>query len=139
MKDNLINIKYFEKLLFENKKEVLFGGITISRGSLMFVVFLMLLFLCKSWLDFLNYIIDTIIFIFFCQIEYKELKFWYLISSMIQLPFLLGVNILEKLAAPMAPIFVGRTGSQLFLTDGKPNKPPLLLQMASDCEDGKFL
>ncbi|XP_019157419.1 PREDICTED: uncharacterized protein LOC109153985 [Ipomoea nil] len=56
-----------------------------------------------------------------------------------QLPFLLGVNILEKLAAPMAPIFVGRTGSQLFLTDGKPNKPPLLLQMASDCEDGKFL
>ncbi|MCI07368.1 alpha/beta-hydrolase superfamily protein, partial [Trifolium medium] len=39
----------------------------------------------------------------------------------------------------MAPLFVGRTGSQLFLTDGKPNKPPLLLRMASDCEDGKFL
>lgn len=56
-----------------------------------------------------------------------------------QLPFLLGVPILEKLAAPMAPIFVGRTGSQLFLTDGLPNKPPLLLRMASDCEDGKFL
>ncbi|CAJ2677392.1 unnamed protein product [Trifolium pratense] len=56
-----------------------------------------------------------------------------------QLPFLLGVPILEKLAAPMAPLFVGRTGSQLFLTDGKPNKPPLLLRMASDCEDGKFL
>ncbi|KAL5053795.1 hypothetical protein RYX36_034477 [Vicia faba] len=56
-----------------------------------------------------------------------------------QLPFLLGVPILEKLAAPMAPLFVGRTGSQLFLTDGKPNRPPLLLRMASDCEDGKFL
>lgn len=56
-----------------------------------------------------------------------------------QLPFLLGVPILEKLAAPMAPIFVGRTGSQLFLTDGKPNRPPLLLRMASDCEDGKFM
>jgi hypothetical protein len=56
-----------------------------------------------------------------------------------QLPFLLGVPILEKLAAPMAPLFVGRTGSQLFLTDGKPNKPPLLLRMASDCEDVKFL
>ena len=56
-----------------------------------------------------------------------------------QLPFLFGVPILEKLAAPMAPLFVGQTGSHLFLTDGKPNKPPLLLRMASDCEDGKFM
>ncbi|GFP79705.1 hypothetical protein PHJA_000114000 [Phtheirospermum japonicum] len=56
-----------------------------------------------------------------------------------QLPFLLGVPFLEKLAAPLAPIFTGRTGSQLFLTDGKPNKPPLLLRMTSDCEDGKFI
>jgi len=56
-----------------------------------------------------------------------------------QLPFLLGVPILEKLAAPIAPFFVGKTGSQLFLTDGKPDKPPLLLRMASDCDDGKFL
>ncbi|KAI5657338.1 hypothetical protein M9H77_26131 [Catharanthus roseus] len=56
-----------------------------------------------------------------------------------QLPFLLGVPFLEKIAPPLAPIFVGRTGSQLFLTDGKPNRPPLLLRMASDCEDGKFI
>ncbi|XP_073280578.1 uncharacterized protein, partial [Primulina huaijiensis] len=56
-----------------------------------------------------------------------------------QLPFLLGVPFLEKLAVPIAPVFAGRTGSQLFLTDGKPKKPPLLLQMASDCEDGKFI
>ncbi|KAL6198318.1 hypothetical protein ACLB2K_028110 [Fragaria x ananassa] len=56
-----------------------------------------------------------------------------------QLPFLLGVPFLEKLAAPIAPIVVGRTGSQLFLTDGKPERPPLLLRMASDCEDGNFL
>ncbi|KAL7211636.1 hypothetical protein ACSBR2_014482 [Camellia fascicularis] len=56
-----------------------------------------------------------------------------------QLPFLLGVPILEKLAPSFAPVFVGRTGSQLFLTDGKPNNPPLLLRMASDCEDGKFI
>ncbi|KAL7142591.1 hypothetical protein ABFS83_08G133700 [Erythranthe nasuta] len=56
-----------------------------------------------------------------------------------QLPFLLGVSFLEKLAAPIAPVFTGRTGSQLFLTDGKPNKPPLLLRMASDCDDGKFI
>ncbi|ONI10667.1 hypothetical protein PRUPE_4G060900 [Prunus persica] len=56
-----------------------------------------------------------------------------------QLPFLFGVPFLEKLAAPIAPIIVGRTGSQLFLTDGKPEKPPLLLRMASDCDDGKFV
>ncbi|XP_024025639.1 uncharacterized protein LOC21389244 [Morus notabilis] len=56
-----------------------------------------------------------------------------------QLPFLLGVPLLEKLAAPIAPIFARRTGSQLFLTDGKPDKPPLLSRMASDCEDGKFI
>ncbi|KAJ3683078.1 hypothetical protein LUZ60_013305 [Juncus effusus] len=56
-----------------------------------------------------------------------------------QLPFLFGVPILEKLAAPLAPLFVGRTGFQLFLTDGKPNKRPLLLRMTSDYEDKKFL
>lgn len=56
-----------------------------------------------------------------------------------QLPFLLGVPLLEKLAPPLAPWFVGQTGSQLFLTDGKPDKPPLLLRMTSDCEDGKFM
>ncbi|XP_056685267.1 uncharacterized protein [Spinacia oleracea] len=56
-----------------------------------------------------------------------------------QLPFLLGSPLLEKLAPSFASIFVGRTGSQLFLTDGKPNRPPLLLKMATDCEDGKFI
>lgn len=56
-----------------------------------------------------------------------------------QLPFLFGVPLLEKLAVPLAPIVAGRTGNQLFLTDGKPNKPPLLLRMTSDCEDGKFM
>lgn len=56
-----------------------------------------------------------------------------------QLPFLFGVPILEKLAAPLAPIFVGRTGRQLFLTDGKPNKPPLLLRMSSDYDGKKFI
>ncbi|KAF5183602.1 Hydrolase-like protein family [Thalictrum thalictroides] len=56
-----------------------------------------------------------------------------------QLPLLLGVPILEKLVPSIAPILVGRTGRQLFLTDGQPSKPPLLLRMASDCEDGKFI
>ncbi|MCL7035667.1 hypothetical protein MKW94_027026 [Papaver nudicaule] len=56
-----------------------------------------------------------------------------------QLPFLLGVPFLEKIAAPMAPIVAGRTGRQLFLLDDKPSRPPLLLRMTSDCEDGKFI
>lgn len=56
-----------------------------------------------------------------------------------QLPLLFGVPFLEKLAPPIAPLVAGRTGSQLFLTDGKPNRPPLLLKMATDCEDGKFI
>ncbi|GER24497.1 alpha/beta-Hydrolases superfamily protein [Striga asiatica] len=56
-----------------------------------------------------------------------------------QLPFLLGMTFLEKLAVPVASIFAGRTGRQLFLTDGDPENPPLLLRMASDCEDGKFM
>lgn len=56
-----------------------------------------------------------------------------------KLPFLLGVPILERIAAPMAPIFVGRTGSQLFLTDGRPDKPPLLLRMTTDCDEGKYM
>ncbi|PWA80694.1 hydrolase-like protein family [Artemisia annua] len=56
-----------------------------------------------------------------------------------QLPFLLGVPILEKLAAPLAPMFVGRTGTQLFLTDGKPDKPPLLLRMTTDSQEADFI
>eukprot|EP01018_Ginkgo_biloba_P000016 Gb_11312 [translate_table: standard] len=56
-----------------------------------------------------------------------------------QLPFLLGVPLLEKLAPPLAPYVVRRTGRQLFLTDGKASRPPLLLRMASDCKDGKFI
>ncbi|XP_049937036.1 uncharacterized protein LOC116267174 isoform X2 [Nymphaea colorata] len=56
-----------------------------------------------------------------------------------QLPMLLGVPLLEKLAPPIATILVRRTGRQLFLTDGRASKPPLLLRMASDCEDGKFI
>ncbi|KAJ8479659.1 hypothetical protein OPV22_023386 [Ensete ventricosum] len=56
-----------------------------------------------------------------------------------QFPLLLGSPILEKLVPPVAAIFVGRTGSQLFLTDDEPNNPPLLLRMTSDSEDLKFL
>lgn len=60
-------------------------------------------------------------------------------GSLLQLPFLLGVPVLEKIAAPIAPFVVGQTGKQLFLTDGKPSDPPLLLRMASDCQEGPFM
>ncbi|KAE8709091.1 putative inactive dual specificity protein phosphatase-like [Hibiscus syriacus] len=66
-------------------------------------------------------------------------QFLILLSVVPQLPFLLGFPFLEKLAPPIAPVIFGRTGKQLFLTDGKPSRSPLLLRMASDCEDGKFL
>ncbi|KMZ75074.1 putative Lipase/serine esterase [Zostera marina] len=56
-----------------------------------------------------------------------------------QLPLLFGLRILENLAPSVAPYLVGRTGYQLFLTDGKLNEPPLLLRMSSDCDDLKFI
>lgn len=56
-----------------------------------------------------------------------------------QLPLLFGVTLLEKLAAPLAPFLAGQTGRQLFLLDEKPSTPPLLLNMAQDCEDLHFL
>ncbi|GAQ86193.1 hypothetical protein KFL_002750100 [Klebsormidium nitens] len=56
-----------------------------------------------------------------------------------QLPFLLGLKPLETLAAPIAPLVVGRTGRQLFLTDGNSRRPPLLLKMSRDCREGPFV
>ncbi|TYH72161.1 hypothetical protein ES332_D05G235500v1 [Gossypium tomentosum] len=55
-----------------------------------------------------------------------------------QVPLFRGFHVLEK-AATRTSWFLGRTGKHLFLTDGKDGKPPLLLQMASDCEDLKFI
>jgi hypothetical protein len=31
------------------------------------------------------------------------------------------------------------TARQLFLTDGEPNESPLLLRMATDCSEGRFV
>ncbi|KAJ7533635.1 hypothetical protein O6H91_13G058000 [Diphasiastrum complanatum] len=56
-----------------------------------------------------------------------------------QLPFLLGLRCLEKLATLIAHWFVGTTGKHLFLTDAKNNQPPLLYQMATDCSEGLYL
>ncbi|KAL6911608.1 hypothetical protein ACP4OV_000413 [Aristida adscensionis] len=56
-----------------------------------------------------------------------------------QLPFLFGVPLLERTAAETAHFIVGRTGKHLFLTDRDDAKPPLLLRMVEDCDDGKFM
>lgn len=66
-------------------------------------------------------------------------KYMTLLIFDLQFPLLLGSSILEKFVPPVAAIFVGRTGSQLFLTDDEPNSPPLLFRMASDSEDLKFM
>ncbi|PAN08626.1 hypothetical protein PAHAL_1G425600 [Panicum hallii] len=56
-----------------------------------------------------------------------------------QLPYLFGVPLLERIAAGTAHFIVGRTGKHLFLTDRDDGKPPLLVRMVEDCDDGKFM
>ncbi|KAJ0985001.1 hypothetical protein J5N97_003357 [Dioscorea zingiberensis] len=56
-----------------------------------------------------------------------------------QLPLLCGVPFLEQRASKTAHFIVGRTGKHLFLTDDDDGKPPLLLRMADDCDDIKFI
>lgn len=56
-----------------------------------------------------------------------------------QLPFLFGVPLLERTAAETAHFIVGRTGKHLFLSDRDGEKPPLLVRMVEDCDDGKFM
>ncbi|KAG6541674.1 hypothetical protein Mapa_016939 [Marchantia paleacea] len=50
------------------------------------------------------------------------------------LPMLLGLSVLEKLAILIAHLIVGVTGRHLYLTDGNPKKgeKPLLVQMVTD-------
>ncbi|XP_012068134.1 putative lipase ROG1 [Jatropha curcas] len=55
-----------------------------------------------------------------------------------QVPMFCGFHTLEKAASHIS-WFLGKTGKHLFLTDGDNGKPPLLLQMVSDCEDLKFM
>ncbi|EMS61116.1 hypothetical protein TRIUR3_14236 [Triticum urartu] len=56
-----------------------------------------------------------------------------------QLPFLFGVPLLEQTAAETAHLIVGRTGKHLFLSDRDDGKPPLLVRMVEDGDDGKFI
>lgn len=56
-----------------------------------------------------------------------------------QLPFLCGVLFLEKQASQTAHLIAGRSGKHLFLTDTDEGKPPLLIRMASDSYELKFI
>ncbi|XWS70919.1 hypothetical protein CRYUN_Cryun03dG0091800 [Craigia yunnanensis] len=56
-----------------------------------------------------------------------------------QLPLLCGLPFLEKRASQSAHLVVGRSGKHLFLTDSDEGKPPLLLRMADDGDDLKFI
>ncbi|KAG6649275.1 hypothetical protein CIPAW_07G201200 [Carya illinoinensis] len=55
-----------------------------------------------------------------------------------QVPLFCGFYNLEKVAS-RASWFLGKTGKHLFLTDNDDGKPPLLLRMANDEEDLKFM
>ncbi|XP_065628812.1 uncharacterized protein LOC112003436 isoform X7 [Quercus suber] len=55
-----------------------------------------------------------------------------------QVPVFCGFYTMEKVAS-RASWLLGRTGKHLFLTDKDNGKPPLLLRMANDCEDLKFI
>lgn len=55
-----------------------------------------------------------------------------------QVPVFCGLYTLEKVASRTS-WFLGRSGRHLFLTDNDNGKPPLLLQMASDTENLKFM
>ncbi|KAK4399220.1 hypothetical protein Sango_1397500 [Sesamum angolense] len=46
---------------------------------------------------------------------------------------------LGKTCCSNGSYFYWSNRSQLFLTDGNPDKPPLLLRMTMDCDDGKFI
>lgn len=67
----------------------------------------------------------------------NDIHIWHFCSP--QLPFLFGVPLLEQTAAETAHLIVGRTGKHLFLSDRDDGKPPLLVRMVEDCDDGKFM
>ena len=67
-----------------------------------------------------------------------SIKFLDLGGFYFQVPVFCGFYTMEKVAS-RASWLLGRTGKHLFLTDKDNGKPPLLLQMANDCEDLKFV
>ena len=63
---------------------------------------------------------------------------YFLWALQMQIPLFGGILSMEKAAARISWL-LGRSGKHLFLTDARDGKPPLLLQMADDCEDLKFM
>ncbi|XP_010448373.1 PREDICTED: uncharacterized protein LOC104730841 [Camelina sativa] len=56
-----------------------------------------------------------------------------------QFPILCGLPFLERTASQTAHLAAGRTGKHLFLVDNDDGNPPLLIRMATDCDDLKFI
>uniref|UniRef100_A0A7C9EGV6 DUF676 domain-containing protein n=1 Tax=Opuntia streptacantha TaxID=393608 RepID=A0A7C9EGV6_OPUST len=56
-----------------------------------------------------------------------------------QLPCLCGLPFLERKFRQTAHLIAGRSGDHLFLTDIDEDRPPLLVQMASDSYELKFI
>ncbi|CAA7060287.1 unnamed protein product [Microthlaspi erraticum] len=56
-----------------------------------------------------------------------------------QFPILCGLPFLERKASETAHLAAGRTGKHLFLVDKDDGKPPLLIRMATDSDDLKFI
>ncbi|VVB12718.1 unnamed protein product [Arabis nemorensis] len=56
-----------------------------------------------------------------------------------QFPILCGLPFLERTASQTAHLAAGRTGKHLFLVDNDDGNPPLLIRMATDSCDLKFI
>jgi len=56
-----------------------------------------------------------------------------------QVPFLFGVTVIEKVAASVIHWIFRRTGRHLFLTDNDEGRPPLLQHMVDDHGDLYFM
>jgi hypothetical protein len=62
-----------------------------------------------------------------------------LLSSFPQFPILCGLPFLERTASQTAHLAAGRTGKHLFLVDNDDGNAPLLIRMATDSDDLKFI
>lgn len=60
-------------------------------------------------------------------------------STVPQLPLLCGLPFLERSASQTAHWVAGRSGKHLFLTDNDDGELPLLIRMANDSKDIKFM
>ncbi|ESQ54726.1 hypothetical protein EUTSA_v10025307mg [Eutrema salsugineum] len=56
-----------------------------------------------------------------------------------QFPILCGLPFLERTASQTAHLAAGRTGKHLFLVDNDDGHPPLLIRMATDSDNLKFI